>query len=569
MMIERKVTVINPILHSVDLGASQGIKKKRVCAYARVSTDQEDQINSYKAQIHEYTRLINENQLWIFQGMYADEGLSGTSTKKRLQFLKMIDDAKEGEIDLILTKSISRFARNTVDSLTMIRELRGVGVEIFFEKENLYSSDPKVDFMLTIFSSIAQEESRNISENVKWGFRKRFKEGIVHINTKRFLGYDKDENKKIIINVEEAKIIKIIFNLYLSGSSTRDIANMLTDNNIKNGRGEVFWKPATVMSILTNEKYSGDVILQKRVTIDYLTHKSVVNTGQAPKYYITNNHEPIISKELFMIVQNIKKERSMQQGSSRFANRYPLSGIVYCGICHRKMNRQHYNPNTSYNRIVLSCKNGREQHCSCSNTPIDNQLLETLSAYVFHEINSEAPEIMNQTLLLLESNLTQPIIKEQIESAEHQVIAIENEIKNLIQLRISSTSTDDDKYYQSVFLDKKAELKRLNQTLSDYKSKLMDSHLNKERIIQLKSFLEEKQNIISREALMMLVKKIIVTSPTEVIFLTSSSDDEFINFGDEIEKYKKYLPILNGTYTHDGNEINWRLIEMDKGKDGH
>lgn len=257
MLNPRKVTVIQPSANLPAFQSKTGMQKKRVCAYARVSTDQEDQINSYKAQIHEYTKHINDNPEWIFQGMYADEGLSGTSIKKRVQFLNMIDDARHGKIDLILTKSMSRFARNTVDSLTIIRELRNLGVEVFFEKENLYSSDSKVDFMLTIFSSIAQEESRNISENIKWGYRKRFKEGIVHINTNRFLGYDKDENGNIVINSQEAKTVKMIFNLYIAGYSTREIAEHLTHNNIVNGRGVVLWKPATITSILTNEKYSG------------------------------------------------------------------------------------------------------------------------------------------------------------------------------------------------------------------------------------------------------------------------------------------------------------------------
>ena len=215
-MLEKQVFVIEPekVFYEDKKGLPVIRAKKRVCAYARVSTDSTDQLHSYQAQISEFTKKIKANDKWEFIKMYADEGLSGTSMKKRTAFLNMIADAKAGKIDLIITKSLSRFARNTVDCLTVIRELRVIDVDVFFEKENIYSSDTKIDFMLTIFSSIAQEEARNISENVKWGFRKRFKEGKVHINTNRFLGYDKDDDGNIIINKKQAKTIKIIFNMF-------------------------------------------------------------------------------------------------------------------------------------------------------------------------------------------------------------------------------------------------------------------------------------------------------------------------------------------------------------------
>lgn len=561
-MDQKRVTIINTIPDFLQAQSLNSVRKKRVCAYARVSTDQEDQINSYKAQINEYTKLINENREWDFQGMYADEGLSGTSTKKRIQFLQMIDDARQGKIDLILTKSISRFARNTVDSLTIIRELRTHHTEIFFEKENLYSSDPKVDFMLTIFSSIAQEESRNISENIKWGFRKRFKEGIVHINTKRFLGYDKDSKGKIIVNDSEASIVKLIFNLYISGLSPREIANHLLQSQTKNGRGEVFWKPATIVSILTNEKYCGDAILQKRVTIDYLSHKSVKNTGQAPQYYITNNHEAIIPKEMFSIVQNLKKERSQQKNGSRFSNRYPLSGLVYCGQCHRKMNRQHYNPNTEYNRIVLSCKNTSEQKTECSNTPIDNTTLELISAEVIRHIHSLKPGIIENLVEMLSKNLEQTEIYEQVTQTEYKIIQTENEIKELIKLRISSSDEVDDHHYKEVFDIKKAELKRYKLERDSYEKTLVNTHINKERMVQIKLFLENSNHLLTKDTLSTIVKAIIVISPTEVIFCISDFNLGELEFEEHIDSYKSYLPILEDNYQTGPRTIRWRVIEI-------
>lgn len=564
MLNPRKVTVIQPSANLTTFQSKTGKQKKRVCAYARVSTDQEDQINSYKAQIHEYTKYINDNPEWIFQGMYADEGLSGTSIKKRVQFLNMIDDARHGKIDLILTKSMSRFARNTVDSLTIIRELRNLGVEVFFEKENLYSSDSKVDFMLTIFSSIAQEESRNISENIKWGYRKRFKEGIVHINTNRFLGYDKDENGNIVINPQEAKTVKMIFNLYIAGYSTREIAEHLTQNNIVNGRGVVLWKPATITSILTNEKYSGDVILQKRVTVDYLSHKSVFNTGQAPQYHITNNHEAIIEKEVFMIVQNLKKERSTGPNNSRFAKRYLLSGIVYCGVCHRKMNRQHYNPHTPYNRIVMSCKNTNTKRCQCDNRPIDNETLERLSAYAFHQIHEHEPTLIGEMIALLEPNLVHSDYGKKIDETKDAVIRIENEIKALIQLRITNATKEDDKYYQGLFEEKKAQLNQLNQTLQSLEKDMMETHMKKERLIEIQAFLESNNHLLSRDTLTSVIKKIIVYSPSRVTFVLTKDDIEEDTFQAGMSALENTDPLMDGTFLYDNHQIIWQMIEWGK-----
>lgn len=516
---QRRVTVIQPTVHHYPIHEDGYLKKKRVCAYARVSTDQEDQIHSYKAQIQEYTRIIQENPQWIFQGMYADEGLSGTSIKNRLQFQAMIADAKAGKIDLILTKSISRFARNTVDSLTVVRELRGMKVEVYFEKENLYSSDPKVDFMLTIFSSIAQEESRNISENVKWGVRKRFKEGVVHLNTKRFLGYDKDESGKIVINEEQAETVQLIYNLYLAGYSTREIAEHLTSNNIKNGRGVVFWKPATITVILTNEKYCGDVILQKRVTLDYLTHKSVVNTGQVPKYHISDNHEPIISKELFWLVQNLKKERSQETNATRFANRFLLSGLVVCGVCGRKMNRQHYNPNTPFFRVVLSCKNRSSNRCACSNLPMDNQSLEALSTHVFHTLYQASPGLLDQMKTLLQPNLSTPKLRETIDEVKLDMIHLENEIKSLIQLQISNTKKGQDKLYKEFYDEKREALAKLQTKCENLEKTMMNQHVNQERLSQITQAIQQPEALLNRDTLTSVISHIIVLSPTNVRFV--------------------------------------------------
>ena len=263
-MQNKQVKIVQPRMVIDPSGAFAKQLKKRVCAYVRVSTDNLEQKTSYTAQTEEYTSRIQNNPEWIFSGIYADEGISGTSTKHRKQFNAMMDAARRGEIDMILTKSISRFARNTVDCLNFIREMRTINVEIFFEKENIYSSDPKVDFLLTIMSSIAQEEARNVSENVKWNVQKRFNDGVPIVNTARFLGYTKDrKGGNLVVVPEEAKLVQTIFQMYVSGVGPQTIANHMESIGALTGAKASKWSISTVQSILKNEKYTGDLVQQK------------------------------------------------------------------------------------------------------------------------------------------------------------------------------------------------------------------------------------------------------------------------------------------------------------------
>lgn len=245
------------------INRTQAYIKKRVAAYARVSTDTEEQLTSYEAQVDYYTRYIQSKDEWNFVGIYTDEGISATSTKKREGFNRMIKDALDGHIDMIITKSVSRFARNTVDTLTTVRQLKEKGVEVYFEKENIYTLDSKGELLITIMSSLAQEESRSISENVTWGQRKRFADGKVSLPYKRFLGYKKGEDGLPKIVESEAKIVRMIYILFLEGKTTCGIAKLLTESFIPTPSGKQKWQTSTVASILQNEKYKGDALLQK------------------------------------------------------------------------------------------------------------------------------------------------------------------------------------------------------------------------------------------------------------------------------------------------------------------
>lgn len=328
-------------------------QKRRVAAYARVSTDTDEQFTSYEAQIDYYTKYIAQKSDWEFVEVYSDEGISGTSTKHRDGFNRMIQDAMAGKIDLIITKSISRFARNTVDTLTTVRKLKEKGIEVFFEKENIYTLDSKGELLITIMSSIAQEESRSISENVTWGQRKRFADGKVSLPYKHFLGYRKGENGVPEVVPEEAQIVRDIYRQFLEGATPNMIANRLTEQGIPTPGGKKKWASSTVESILANEKYKGDALLQKKYTVDYLTKKQKVNEGEVTQYYVTGSHEGIVSPEVFDLVQHEReRRRSLAQAYSAsdiFASR------IICGECGNLYGCKVWNSNSKYRRIVWRC----------------------------------------------------------------------------------------------------------------------------------------------------------------------------------------------------------------------
>ena len=299
----RSVTVIPPTINPLTHLSKVAVQKRRVAGYARVSTDSDEQFTSYEAQVDYYTQYIKRNPEWEFVKVYTDEGISGTNTKHRIGFNEMIADAMSDKIDLIVTKSVSRFARNTVDSLVTIRKLKEKGVEVYFEKENIYTFDGKGELLLTIMSSLAQEESRSISENVTWGQRKRFADGKVNLPYKQFLGYRKGADGFPEVVPDEAIVVHRIYTRFMEGLTPGAIAKELTADGIPTPSRKQRWQTSTVESILQNEKYKGAALLQKCFTVDFLTKKRKVNEGEVPQYYVEHSHEPIITPEEFDKVQ--------------------------------------------------------------------------------------------------------------------------------------------------------------------------------------------------------------------------------------------------------------------------
>ena len=346
----------------INVLSGEAIKRLRVAAYARVSTNNEEQLTSYEAQVDYYTRYIQSKEEWEFVAVYTDEGISATNTKKREGFNRMVADALAGKIDLIITKSISRFARNTVDTLTTVRKLKEKGIEVFFEKENIHTLDGKGELLITIMSSLAQEESRSISENVTWGQRKRFADGKVSLPYGRFLGYKRGDNGLPEIIEKEAQIVQLIFRLFLYGKSPSAIAAYLTGEGIPTPGGKTIWRSKTVESILTNEKYKGDARLQKKFTVDFLSKKVKVNEGEVPQYYVENSHPAIIPPEVFDLVQYEWKQRKTDGHWTSSA--HPFSGKIFCGECGGQYGSKIWDSNTEYRRLIWQCNNKyKGGHC--------------------------------------------------------------------------------------------------------------------------------------------------------------------------------------------------------------
>ena len=339
-------------------------RQLRVAAYCRVSTDDEEQLTSYEAQKNYYIDKIMTNKEWTMAGIFADEGITGTSARKRPEFLRMIRQCKQGKIDIVLTKSISRFARNTVDCLNYVRALKELGIAVIFEKENMNTLEVDSEILITMLGAFAQSESESISANVRWGIRQTMKEGKATIQYKYLYGYRKGDDGKPEIIPDQAEVVRKIYDLFLSGTPVRGIQEYLNANSVPNINGESKWARSAIDSILTNEKYCGDVLLQKTYIDDCINKKVKKNTGQLPMYLVQNHHEGIISRETFDAAQAELARRSAGKspskknaptGRSRYSSKYALSDRLYCGECGTRYQRCTWRNRDGSKRIVWRC----------------------------------------------------------------------------------------------------------------------------------------------------------------------------------------------------------------------
>ncbi|MDL2310397.1 recombinase family protein [Peptostreptococcaceae bacterium OttesenSCG-928-C18] len=457
--------------------------KLRVAAYCRVSTDDEEQLTSYEAQVSHYSSYIQQNPEWEFAGIYADESISGTNTKKRTDFKRLIDDCMAGKVDYIITKSVSRFARNTLDTLNYTRQLKEKNIPVFFEKENIISTDSKGELMLTIMASIAQEESRSTSQNVKMGISFRFQKGEMQINHNRFMGYTKDENKRLVIVPEEAEIVKRIYREYLEGASLLEIGRGLESDGILTAANKPKWRPESVKKILQNEKYIGDALLQKTYTVDFLSKKRVVNNGIVPQYYVENSHEAIIPRELYMQVQEeiVRRAnlRTGKDGSKRvYSSRYALSSIVFCGECGDIYRRVHWN-NRGKKSIVWRCVSRLEEKGSdCTSPTISESDLQNAVLKAINQIISERDEFMGILMNNIATVFGEKFDKD-TDIIEHQLKELQNDL-------ITQANSQED--YDTV-VDEIYRLREVKQETLEHNA---ERHTKRQRVKEMEKFLKKQ-----------------------------------------------------------------------------
>lgn len=487
--------VVIPAKSREETGQTE--RRLKVAAYCRVSTDQEEQESSYEAQIGYYTEKINSNSEWQMAGIFADEGITGTQAKKRPEFLKMIRLCRQGKIDMVLTKSLSRFARNTVDSLKYIRDLKALGIAIVFEKENINTLETDTEMMLTIMSCFAQAESESISKNVSWGIRQSFKNGNVPMQYARLLGYRKGADGNAEIVPEEAEIVKEIFSQYLDGSSMEQIADRLSKKGLTTKGSGSSYRKIVIQRILTNEKYTGDALLQKTYITDCITKKSRKNNGELPMYLVKNHHEPIISRADFNRVQEEMARRSAKKAianklgkteQGKYSAKYALSELLICGEC-----------GSHYRRVTWTAKGFKEIKWRCinriqygkkkchSSPTVDEQPLHKA---IVNAIN-EFCEVKDDVAKALRESITEvldPNLNGSVQAAQQRIDELAHNIDELIKLGIvpetaQSAMSDIEKFSE--------EMKTLREFIETEKAKQMTAQRGS---AQLDAILERLEN---------------------------------------------------------------------------
>ena len=458
----RNVTVIPASLNKFSDVPLATTKKRKVAAYARVSTDDEDQQTSYAAQCDYYERYIKSREDWAFVKVYADEGISGCNTKKREGFRSMVQDALDGKIDLILAKSLSRFSRNTVDSLTTIRKLKENGVEVWFEKENIKTFEGRGEILLTILSSLSQEESRSISENVTWGLRKKFADGKFSVGYSRFLGYDKGEDGNLAINEEQAKIVRLIFGLFIEGLTSCAIAKELTARHILTVTGKEKWNAKTIKGVLANEKYTGCARIQKTFTPDFLTKKAVKNCGQVPSYFVEQSHPAIIDPATFEMVQREMERRTREGG--RYSGVSIFSGKIRCGACGGYFGAKVWHSTDKYRRVIYRC-NSKYKGKKCQ-TPheTEEEITETF-VKAFSRLVSEREVIIANARLVRQTLCDTTVLAEEKAKLQQELaVLVEMTEKVVMQnARIAQNQEEYQRHYEGLVVRYDAAKERFDE----------------------------------------------------------------------------------------------------------
>jgi len=513
----RAVTVIPATINPLTRMPHTSTAKRKVAGYARVSTDSEEQQTSYEAQVDYYTHYIQSRPDWQFVKVYTDEGISATNTKKRDGFNEMVDFALAGGIDLIVTKSVSRFARNTVDSLTTVRRLKEKGVEVYFEKENIYTLDSKGELLITIMSSLAQEESRSISENVTWGKRKQFADGKVALPYKQFLGYRKGADGLPEIVPEEAEIVRRIYRLFIGGKTTGGIARLLTAEGVPTPAGKKTWQASTIESILTNEKYRGDARLQKRITVDFLTKKMKPNEGEVPQYYVANSHPAIIKPDEWDMVQT-EMERRKNIGR-KYSGNSVLSTRLICGDCGEYFGNKVWHPNEAYRKTIWRCNKKYTSAAHCQTPNLDEEDIKARFVAAFNEVYECKDMVLADLQVVLENLADFTQMDAQIEAAT-QELAVVVKLTHRCVAENSQTALD-----QTTYAARYAELEQRYITAKEKEDTLLQAKKERQQEADvLESFmiqLAERDGVLKdfdEKLWLMSIEKVVVHRDGRLVF---------------------------------------------------
>jgi DNA invertase Pin-like site-specific DNA recombinase len=512
-------------------------KKRNVCAYARVSTSSEVQLLSFDTQLSTYAKQIMSHPDWNFVGVYADEGKSGTNISKRKQFNLMIEAARNGLIDLIITKSISRFSRNTLDSIKLIQELKNKNVEVFFEKENISTFDPKIELIMSVLSGMAEEESRSISENVKWGNTKRFEKGEFHVVTKGMLGYDHDEFGNLVINEQEASTVRKIYELFLDGFGATPIIRYLEDHNIPTTYGNKHWSKTAIYGILKNEKYTGNALLQKTYRPSFKSKHTVNNKGELPQFYVVDSHPAIISLAMFNKVQEIRKQKSIKYQKSHIKNmeetfgnkKSPYTSLIRCAHCGKHFNMKvNKNSNAFANRFLQCLSNASKKSCEADTLScdvIDQEILNQINLII-----NNKNEFLNTLSKALNSDERLVIAKQELKATQEKLSALE--------AKLGKMTSETDSFHKAV-------MDQLNKSI--YELKIHSGELQNKIIVDLnvdnflvniKSSLKNYNSPITsidEFPYKQFFSKIVVLERNKIIFVIGKRDDyENINLIKEL-----------------------------------
>ncbi|MBU5439798.1 recombinase family protein [Tissierella sp. MSJ-40] len=513
----KKIKKIEPIHQKVILELQP---KKRVCAYARVSTDSIEQKDSFYYQVEYYKNYIGKRDDWEYAGIYADEARSGTQVKKRDEFSRMIKDCMNGKIDMIITKSVTRFARNTVDSIKAIRKLKELGIGIYFEKENISTLSEKSEMLLTILSSLAQGESETISSNNKWGIKKRFEDGTFKLSIPAY-GYTKNKNGELIINKEEAKIVRRIFAEYINGKGPYVIARGLNEDNIPTKRTAEEWQESVVKVILQNPIYEGDLLLQKTYTTEVLPFERKVNKGEMPQYFIENNHEPIITREEGQMVREIYEYRRKQMGiddSGKYQNRYEFSSRIICGECGSIFRRQKIYIGKPYEKIQWCCIQHIRDISKCSMKAIREDIIKEAFLTMWNKLVSNYKNILIPLLESLKGLRTNEEQEEEIKDLNNKIMEL-TEQSHILSRVVSKGYIDS-----AIFIERQNALTVEIEATKKRRNQLLDNNgFEKEiegtlRLLDLIKYSSEVMEEYDENIFIHTVEKIIIGKDYEVTF---------------------------------------------------